>query len=230
VAAAQIGQTATWLDSPPTPFNTAGAPIPKPLPADQSNLDRCAQQERPPVGPEESQVAAAGWRLEQYWPTQRNGGTTVVLGLAGYDGMCRPWGFNGFAFADGRFAGTISPNPMYSRADGSLEFGTPTIAPDGRVAARFVRYAPQDPLCCPSRGQTAVTYRIDRATAGPILVPERIVQIPPVATPTPAATPAPTAPTQLPATGGLPPAVPVVGAAFALLTGLIVRRRSTRES
>jgi hypothetical protein len=228
-AAAQVGGSAAWLDAPPAPWNVAGAPLPTASSADAANLDRCAAQERAPVGPDESQVAAARWRLEQYWPTQRGAGTVVVLGTSGYDGMCRPIGYNAFAFVDGRFAGTISPTLMYSRADGSL-LETPTVAADGRVAAAFTRYAPQDPLCCPSRGRTAVTYRIDRPAA-PVLVPERIVQIPP-APPAPATAPAPPAPptarapTQLPRTGATGPAMVLLAAAAALLAGLLIRGRT----
>jgi hypothetical protein len=103
------------------------------------------------------QVAQAGWRLEAFWPTQRAGNVALVMALSGYDGMCRPWGFNGFVFVGGRFAGTISPVNMDSREDGVLTgANVPTPAGDGSLEASFARYAPTDPLCCPSKGATRV--------------------------------------------------------------------------
>src|SRR5689334_22389252 len=113
-------QSAPWLDAPPRPFNTPGAPIPA-APKNVLTQDgRCASQERAAAGPEESQLAAAGWRIEQFWPTQRAGDVAVVLATAGYDGMCRPAAFNGFAFVGGAYAGALAPEPMVSRTDGVL--------------------------------------------------------------------------------------------------------------
>ena len=61
--------------------------------------------------------------------------------------MCRPLGYNGFVFVDGAFAGTISPEPMDPRTTGA---GSITGLQNGRINARYVRYAATDPLCCPS--------------------------------------------------------------------------------
>jgi hypothetical protein len=133
----------------------------------------------------------------------RAGDLALVTATAGYDGMCRPWGFQLFAFAGGRFAGTISPEPMSSREDGVL-FGTPSLAPDGRVTAEFTRYLPTDPLCCPTGGRSAVTYRL----VGGVLTVETVMR----------------APTQLPRTGGWPGSLPLLGSAALLLAGLAVRR------
>ena len=77
-----------------------------------------------------------------------------MVATSDYDGMCRDFGYNGFAFVGGRFAGTIAPQPMASRFDGAL-FEPPTLAAGRRLTASFIRYAPTDPLCCPSRGQPA---------------------------------------------------------------------------
>jgi heat shock protein HslJ len=66
----------------------------------------------------------------------------------------------------GAFAGTLSPQPMYSRTDGAisrvwLENGT-------QLTAEYMRYAASDALCCPSR-TTSVTFDIagDRPVVRP---------------------------------------------------------------
>jgi hypothetical protein len=48
----------------------------------------------------------------------RYAGTSVVLGLAGFDGMCRPLRVHAFVFIDGAFAGTLTPSVMNARSDG----------------------------------------------------------------------------------------------------------------
>jgi LppP/LprE lipoprotein len=228
-------QTVSWLDSPPRAFNTPGAAVPAAPPSATPAGDRCRARERPAAGPEETRVAAAGWRLEEYWPTRRAGDLTLVMGNAEYDGMCRDASFNGFVFVGGRFAGTIAPAPMSARTDGVLS-DLPTISSDRRVVASFIRYAPSDPLCCPSRGQTRVTYRVDAPAAGPVLVPDQIVQVPPTPTPTPStatptpATPTPiarppaTPPTQLPRTGTPPLGPPTITAIALLTAGTLLQR------
>jgi hypothetical protein len=199
-----------WLDGAPSQWNRAGAAIPAPPPPEQSNLDRCNKDVRGAAGPEETQVAAAGWRLEGYWPTARAGDLALVTATAGYDGMCRPWGFQVFAFAGGRFAGTISPEPMSSREDGVL-FGTPTPAADGRVTAQFTRYKPSDPLCCPTGGKSLVAYQLK----GGVLAVDAIGR-------------EETRQLQLPRTGGWPWWLPLAGGAVLLAAGLAVRRAGWR--
>jgi hypothetical protein len=219
-------QAGSWLDAPPRAFNAAGMAVPKAPPSVTPAGDRCRGQERPAATPEEAQLAAAGWRLESYWRTPPTvGDVAVVLALADYDGMCRPASFNGFAFAGGRFAGTISPESMVSRQDGVL-VDPPSVGADGRVTAGFTRYAPSDPLCCPSRGRTVVTYRLERSSAGPTLVPERLVATAAAAAPLAAGV---SPPTQLPRTGGVPPEL-LVGLAGALIAaGLALRWRQRRS-
>jgi hypothetical protein len=203
-------QTAAWLDAPPRTWNQAAAPLPPAPQASAANTDRCTSQERAPVGAEESALAAAGWRLTTYWPAVRSGDVAVVAATAGYDGMCRPIGYQALVFAGGRYAGTLSPEPMASRTDGAL-----TSAPDGpavtvagdRIEARFVRYRPSDPLCCPTGGHARVSYALQRGAAGPV-VAATAIQAEPAA--------APAAPSQLPRTGG-PALVPLL-ALGALLT------------
>jgi LPXTG-motif cell wall-anchored protein len=158
-AATAMG-AASWLDAPPPAWNTVGAPIASAPTGDLPNAQAmCRVQERTAANPEEQQVAAKGWLLESFWPTLRQGNTAVVLALAMYDGMCRPLSFNAFAFANGTYAGTLSPVLMNSRTDGVFS-GTPGFLPDGRISALFLRYAGTDPLCCPSLPSVRVNYKL----------------------------------------------------------------------
>jgi len=97
---------------------------------------------------------------------------SLVYGLTGHDGMCRPLGYQVFVFVEGQFAGTLSPAPMDSRTDGALENIVWTASADGTVelSALFNRSSEGDPLCCPSR-TSFVHYRIDRSGQTPVVVP-----------------------------------------------------------
>ena len=118
-------------------WNTVGAPIASAPTADLPTVQAmCRVQERTAANAEERRVAAKGWLLEGYWPTLRQGNTAVVLALAMYDGMSRPLSFNAFAFANGTFAGTLSPVLMNSHTDGVFP-GTPGFLPDGRIGAVY---------------------------------------------------------------------------------------------
>jgi LPXTG-motif cell wall-anchored protein len=216
-------QSATSLDRALTSWNRAGAALPEVPRASVANTDRCQSQERAGSGPEESAVTAGGWRLTSNWPSVRASDVTVVVGTAGYDGMCRPIGYQGFVFAGGRYAGSLAPEPMTSRADGALVTTADGVAvrvTDTAIEARFVRYASNDPLCCPSRGQTRVSYRIARGSEGPLLVPEAIV----AEGPAPAA-----APTQLPRTGGAPTTLLVALGGSLILAGRALSRHRRRN-
>jgi hypothetical protein len=167
---------AAWLDAgAPDPWNRAGIAVPR-APQGHGNDDpRCRMGERPPESPEERELAARGWRLFRGY--LGGFGLRVVWALSAYDGMCRPMGYQVFVFAGGAFAGTIAPDPMASRTDGAA-VGVDLFGPAGgnggaRIVATFNRYAPGDPLCCPSR-TTTVQYRIDRQAGGPVLVPAHV--------------------------------------------------------
>jgi hypothetical protein len=159
----------SWLDRPLEGWNWAGMPIPN-VPTDYFlNEEFCGRSARPLQTAEDAQVAAQGWTL--WGPFEGGWGMTIVRGTAGFDGMCRPTGFQTFVFVDGVFAGTISPVPMDSRATGAGDLGR-LFSPE--LSANFVRYAESDPLCCPSRPGAFVSYRIDRTESGPVLVPVSI--------------------------------------------------------
>ncbi len=84
------------------------------------------------------------------------------------DGMCRPATFHVFVFVGGRFAGTLSPEPMTSRLDGSI--GAVRIISADLITAEFARYRAQDPLCCPS-SRVSVRFRIDRTGPDAVVTP-----------------------------------------------------------
>jgi hypothetical protein len=90
----------------------------------------------------------------------------IVGGMVGADGMCRPVKYNVFVFVASRFAGVLSPTVMTSRLDSAS--GAVALMADA-ITAQFARYAPTDPLCCPS-SRVVVRYRIDNAP-GPVVVP-----------------------------------------------------------
>lgn len=169
-SAATRTDAASWLDAAkPSGWNKAGAAIPKAPSGDSSNFPRCSAQVRKPATREDKAVVAAGWRLFNAY--QLYDGTSVVAGMSGADGMCRPTGYQEFVFVDGSFAGTLSPKPMDSRADSALQ--QVFLYAASSIPAQFLRYTDQDPLCCASRTST-VTFRIDRTAKGPVLVPTSV--------------------------------------------------------
>jgi heat shock protein HslJ len=164
IGAAQ-GQAA-WLDSPkPTAWNTPGRMVP-PAPKPPGPADaRCRADARPVQLPEDRQVRDRGWDLIGAF--QGGWQTVVIRGAASYDGMCRPSPYQDFVFVRGTFAGTLSPQPMYSRTDGAisrvwLQNGT-------QLTAEYTRYAASDPLCCPSR-MTSVIFDVagDKPAVRPV--------------------------------------------------------------
>ena len=169
-AAAQ--QQAVWLDGALEPWNSEGMAVPRVTPGGVFGPDYCFARVRPAASAEELAMTDSGWQLMPEWPTTRRGDTAIVMATEDFDGMCRPSGFNAFVFVAGRFAGTIAPEPMGSRSDGTL-FRPPDFSADGRLDASFLRYASFDPLCCPSRPPTRLLYRVELRGAGPVLIAER---------------------------------------------------------
>jgi hypothetical protein len=150
------GKVAVWLDeAKPVAWNKAGSSIPT-APKVEADVDpRCREQARPPQLDEDKQVRDHGWNLVGAY--QGGWQILVIQGTAGYDGMCRPRQFHDFVFVRGVFEGTLSPHPMDSRSDGVL--GRVFLSSGSQLVAEYERYAPKDPLCCPSR-TTSVTFEI----------------------------------------------------------------------
>jgi hypothetical protein len=159
-------QEETWLDGDLASWNTPGMAIPTAPTVDGNPDPQCAERERPAETEEDDALIAEGWRL--FLPYQRGWGVTLVSGLAAYDGMCRPLGYQSFVFVDGVFAGTVSPEPMDSRTTGAATDVNLYYA--DLVSAEYLRYAPDDPLCCAS-GTDSVQFTIEDTADGPVLNP-----------------------------------------------------------
>ena len=145
----------SWLDVPnPASWNRPGASVPL-APPNPSQNPQCAGQVRSAASPADAALVSRGWLL---WGTPSSDGTTTIIPAGtGWDGMCRPMGFNYFVFAGNVFAGTLSPSLMDARTDGQLE--TVDMRNQANWSANYARYAPTDPLCCPSR-TTNVTFQL----------------------------------------------------------------------
>ena len=169
-ASAQQPSAGSWLDRPLTSWNTPGAPIPSPRAAAEDKtavIKRCGLK-RPAATAQEKALDAAGWIA--FWNFDQQlvrDGVEIVGGMSGADGMCRPADYNLFVFVDGRYAGTLSPEMMVSRTDGS---SGAVRMPLPQLTAEFSRFAPTDPLCCPA-SRVTVRYRVDRSSAGPVVIP-----------------------------------------------------------
>lgn len=166
---AEAAAPRSWLDGDNLRWN-AGARLPLAEPRQPLDSARCRPEIHSAATEEERLVEGAGWML--VGPVQRLGRTVLVMGTEGFDGMCRYAGYQVFAFSNGAFVGTLAPEPMMSRTDGALSDAK--LVEEGLVSARFMRYGPEDALCCPGRHVT-VSYRIDRLGATPILVPDDTV-------------------------------------------------------
>lgn len=162
-----------WLDRPLVSWNQPGGAVPRAPAAtakQADNRERCRAGIRAPASPPDRAVSEAGWWL--VGPPQVAGETTVLVGAADWDGMCRPWRFQAFVFVRERFAGTLSPTLMDARTDGA--FRAARVPSPSQVAGDFLRYTPEDPLCCPSR-LSEVAYKLEMSPAGPVVDPRAVV-------------------------------------------------------
>jgi heat shock protein HslJ len=156
----------SWLDRPLVNWNkrSIGSPqLPQPsAEVQRENIQRCRADVRQPSNTAERAFMRRGWTL--YGPVYSYDLTSIVTALSGFDGSCRPLGFQAFVFQGGRFVGTLSPELMYSRTDGSLtQIHLPSAT---RISAEFVRYKQSDPLCCPS-STSSLTYNLGRGSLTP---------------------------------------------------------------
>ena len=171
--AAPAGADGRWIDARPiVGWNQPGGPIPK---AGKNFLvgeerQRCRGSIKTELDALEKSVEAAGWTVmtDLAGDTIDIPGFRMVWGTTAADGMCRPEGYQGFVFVGDRFAGTVSPQPMGARADGTG--GPPKAASGGRFEIDFARFTGTEALCCPSR-TSEVRYEVRRDPAGPVVVP-----------------------------------------------------------
>jgi heat shock protein HslJ len=152
----------SWLDRRLANWNRPSGSLPQlPEPSLQSgpsaNSTRCRQQVRQATTPGEKALERRGWKL--YGPVYSYDLTKIVTAVSGFDGMCRPLGFQAFVYWEGRYGGTLSPVLMNSRADGSLT--NIRLINASSISADFSRYQRSDALCCPSR-ISSVNYSLIR--------------------------------------------------------------------
>src|SRR5687768_8959695 len=86
--AATASAQGSWLDRPLNNWNRAGAAIPA-APRSSAPIDAmCRPTVRTPESIADRALTRAGWSL--FGPSQTYGATTVIMGMASVDGMCRP--------------------------------------------------------------------------------------------------------------------------------------------
>ncbi|MDQ3221434.1 MAG: LppP/LprE family lipoprotein [Acidobacteriota bacterium] len=157
-----------WLDDKPLPsWSERSRAILQTKKISTSELRRCGMVIRPATLTVDKILAKYGWTL--VGPAYVYGKTTVVTWAQGFDGMCRPRGFQTLVFVGNRVAGTLSPGPMDSRTDSSLV--NVKMTSETTLTAEYVRYRESDALCCPYKTE-AVTFIIKPDGANFLLVPE----------------------------------------------------------
>jgi TM2 domain-containing membrane protein YozV len=169
-AGGQAIPPASWLDRPLAAWNKPGLGVSKAPSFDESRevtLKRCGLTLLRGTSAER-QLADAGWTPFHNFDQQLvRDELEIIGGMTGADGMCRPTGYNLFAFVGGRFAGSLSPVLMTSRLDGAS--GAVRIIARDTITVDFARYTSADALCCPS-SHAVVRYTIDRSGAQPVVV------------------------------------------------------------
>jgi hypothetical protein len=150
-------------------WNAPGSAVPRPPAAGVDSAALIQRCKLTPLRetPAQRALADAGWIpfLNVDQPLVRDD-VEIVGGMSNADGMCRPVGYNLFVFVTGRFAGTLSPEPMSSRLDASS--GAVRILDTETIRAEYARYTDKDALCCPS-ARVTVRFRIDRALREPLV-------------------------------------------------------------
>jgi hypothetical protein len=161
----------SWLDRPLANWNSVGGSLPKPPAAREPQGDLIKRCRWTPLlaTPGGSALSAAGWIPMPHFDRQIARGDIEILdGMTAANDQCQPAGFNIFVFVGGRFAGTLSPDPMTSRQDRSP--GAVRILNDDSVSAEFLRFTDKDSECCPS-SRVTVRFQIDRTRAVPSVTP-----------------------------------------------------------
>ncbi|MCU0533690.1 MAG: META domain-containing protein [Hydrococcus sp. Prado102] len=162
-------QSHSWLDSPLVNWNESSDFPRLPEPVEATNVQQCRESVREPESDAEGALTRRGWHL--FGSVQSFGTTQLIMATSGFDGMCRPVSYQAFIYVEGRYAGTLSPILMDSRADGALI--NARLISTRNISAEFVRYSKSDPLCCPSQ-TSFVSYSV-RPDEVPDLVPTDVL-------------------------------------------------------
>ncbi len=156
-----------WLDMKPLPnWNKRSRAILQTKKISQTDLAQCRNIVRPPSLAVDRLLTKNGWTL--VGEAQIFGKTSVVTVATGFDGQCRPRGFDTLVFVGDRVAGKLSPGPMDSRTDGTLTNVKLTSATT--LYADYARYRSSDPLCCPWKTQE-VSFVIKQNGGNYLLTP-----------------------------------------------------------
>ncbi|NJK50452.1 META domain-containing protein [Candidatus Gracilibacteria bacterium] len=160
----------SWLDIPLVNWNKQSSDFPRlPEPVEATNVEQCRESVREPESDAERALTRRGWQL--FGSVESFGTTQLIMATSGFDGMCRPVGYQAFIYVEGRYAGTLSPVLMDSRTDGALS--DVRLVSARNISAEFVRYSESDPLCCPSK-TSVVNYSV-RPDEAPDLVPTEVM-------------------------------------------------------
>jgi heat shock protein HslJ len=164
----------SWLDDKPLPrWSERSRAILETKKISSAELTRCRNVVRPATLPVDRLLIKYNWTL--VGDAQVFGSTTAVTVAQGFDGMCRPLGFQTLVFVGNLVAGTLSPGPMDSRTDGSLT--NVKLLSEMSLVADYIRYKGTDPLCCPSR-INRVTFKIERDGRSWLLKPDFVTDAP----------------------------------------------------
>ena len=104
------------------------------------------------------------------------GPIVVVMATSEFDGMCRPNRYNAFVFRGIEFAGTLAPELMMARTDGSIQ--SVDLPSRKGIWIRYMRYDESDAMCCPSR-TTDVWFGVEKTHGKPLVVVTEIYNQPP---------------------------------------------------
>lgn len=168
--ARQSTATTSWLDRPLTNWNHAER---LPAAASAAGEDPDALRARCAITRGESAAHRAleenGWMPYHHLDRELTRGDVEILaGMTAADAACQPTHFQIFVFVQGRFAGTLSPQPMTAGRDGFA--GAVRIIEADTISSEFARFREGDASCCPTSRMT-VRFRIDRAGEQALLVP-----------------------------------------------------------
>jgi len=164
----------SWLDDKPLPsWSERSRAILETKKISSAELTRCRNVVRPATLPVDRLLSTYNWTL--VGDAQVFGRTTAVTVAQGFDGMCRPLGFQTLVFVGNLVAGTLSPGPMDSRTDGSLT--NVKLLSETSLVADYIRYQGTDALCCPSK-INRVTFKIERDGRSWLLKPDFVTEAP----------------------------------------------------
>ncbi|MPZ20602.1 MAG: hypothetical protein GEV06_22225 [Luteitalea sp.] len=170
-AVARQGAAGTnWLDQPLTNWNDADRlPAAAPPRGEDGDALRARCGITRGESPAHRTLEEEGWTPYSHLDRELTRGDVELLaGMTAADEACQPTHFQMFVFVQGRFAGTLSPQPMTTGRDGSA--GAVRIIEADIIRGEFARFQDSDAPCCPTSRMT-VQYRIDRTGKHALVIP-----------------------------------------------------------